>query len=142
MLLHSFLCMERQRTGKRMKAPDGFVAFDYQICEKAVSGQLCERDVKQRILIEKSLTVSAPQGIQLLFAAKIQAVEVFGCNAAVLRQQVDGKRLQLYAHDRDIAYIPFRYLGYDHVFSVLHHDLLMLQTLQRCTERCAADAEL
>lgn len=54
----------------------------------------------------------------------------------------DGKRLQLYAHDRDIAYIPFRYLGYDHVFSVLHHDLLMLQTLQRCTERCAADAEL
>ena len=78
MLLHSFLCMERQRTGKRMKAADGFVAFDYQIREKAVSGQLCERNVKQRILIEKSLTVSAPQGIQLLFAAKIQAVEGFG----------------------------------------------------------------
>ena len=90
MLLHSFLCMERQRTGKRMKAADGFVAFDYQIREKAVSGQLCERNVKQRILIEKSLTVSAPQGIQLLFAAKIQAVEVFGCNAAVLRQQMEG----------------------------------------------------
>ena len=55
MFLHSFLCMEQQRTGKRMKAADGFVAFDYQIREKAVSGQLCERNVKQRILIAQAL---------------------------------------------------------------------------------------
>lgn len=126
-----------QRTGERVEAADGFVASSYKIREKAVTGQLRERNVEQRVLIEESLVISGVKSVQLLFTAEIQVVELFLGKAAVLCKQMHRERFELHAHRTDVAHFAFRDLGHDHVFPVLCQYFLMLQTLQSGTQRRA-----
>ena len=125
-----------------MEAADGFVAFSYKIREKAVTGQLRERNVEQRVLIEESLVISGVKSVQLLFTAEIQVVELFLGKAAVLCKQMHREWFELHAHRTDVAHFAFRDLSHDHVFSVLRQYFFMLQTLQSGTQRRATDTKL